>query len=105
MQLCAHSEFAYLLIHQTGGEGFILQRLTGEGDAFIKAGGALIRRELRDGETLKVTGGSLVAFAPTVSYDVQMVKGVKNIMMGGEGKKRLSSQVKCMCVSWVWDGA
>ena len=46
----------------------------------------MIRRELGEGETLKVTGGALVAFAPTVSYDVQMVKGVRNIMMGGEGE-------------------
>lgn len=68
-----------------GGEGFVLQRLTGQGDAFIKAGGALIRRELAEGETLRVTSGALVAFAPSVSYDVQMMKGVKNVMFGGEG--------------------
>ncbi len=68
-----------------GGEGFILQRLTGDGDAFIKAGGALIRRELAPGETLRVTSGALVAFAPSVQYDVTMMKGVKNMMFGGEG--------------------
>lgn len=68
-----------------GGEGFVLQRLTGGGDAFIKAGGALIRRELSEGETLRVTSGSLVGFAPSVQYDVEMLKGVKNVMFGGEG--------------------
>jgi uncharacterized protein (TIGR00266 family) len=68
-----------------GGEGFVLQRLTGDGDVFLKAGGALIRRELAEGEALRVSSGALVAFSPTVTYDVQMMKGVKNAMFGGEG--------------------
>jgi len=68
-----------------GGEGFVLQRLVGEGDVFIKAGGALIRRELSEGETLRLTSGALVGFAPSVEYSVQMMKGVKNMMFAGEG--------------------
>lgn len=92
----------------SGGEGFVLQRIQGEGDAFLKvsvplalyalfqrsttpsmdlnhetqlgfcfgqAGGALIRRELKEGETLRVTSGALVAFSPTVEYEVAMMKG------------------------------
>lgn len=68
-----------------GGQGFILQRLVGEGDVLIKAGGTLIERELKDGEVLRVTSGSIVAFESKVSYDTQMVQGVKNVMFGGEG--------------------
>lgn len=68
-----------------GGEGFILQRLIGEGDVLIKAGGTLVERYLEDGESLRATSGSVVAFDPTVSYDVQMMQGVKNVMFGGEG--------------------
>mmetsp|Transcript_23990 Transcript_23990/g.51007 ORF Transcript_23990/g.51007 Transcript_23990/m.51007 type:complete len:464 (-) Transcript_23990:55-1446(-) len=68
-----------------GGQGFILQRLVGEGDVLIKAGGTLVERYLEDGEELRVTSGSIVSFEPTVSYDVQMMPGVKNVMFGGEG--------------------
>ena len=68
-----------------GGEGFILQALTGTGDAFVKAGGTLVRRELREGEVLRVSSGSLVAFTNEVEYDVQMVQGFKNVVFGGEG--------------------
>ena len=68
-----------------GGEGFVLQKLTGEGDAIVKAGGALIRRELKEGEVLRVTSGCLVAFSSDIDYDVQMVKGFKNVVFGGEG--------------------
>jgi len=68
-----------------GGEGFILQRLEGDGLAFVHAGGTVIRRELGLGETLRVDTGCLVAFAPTVEYDIQMVKGFKNALFGGEG--------------------
>jgi hypothetical protein len=62
-----------------------LQRLTGEGDAFVRASGALIQRELREGEVLRLSSGCLVAFEPTVAYDITMMKGVKNVMFGGEG--------------------
>ncbi|HEX7052164.1 MAG TPA: TIGR00266 family protein [Longimicrobiales bacterium] len=68
-----------------GGEGFILQRLEGDGLAFIHAGGTVLRRELAPGETLRVDTGCLVAFAPTVTYDIQFVGGFKNALFGGEG--------------------
>ncbi len=68
-----------------GGEGFILQRLVGDGLAFVHAGGTIIERHLAPGETLHVDTGCLVAFTPTVDYDIQMVKGVKNMLFGGEG--------------------
>lgn len=68
-----------------GGEGFILQRLEGAGRAFVHAGGTIIRRELQAGETLRVDTGCLVAFAPTVNYDIQFVGGFRNALFGGEG--------------------
>ena len=68
-----------------GGQGFILQRLVGQGDVLIKAGGTLVERELKEGEVLRATSGSIVAFEPSVSYDIQMMQGVKNVMFGGEG--------------------
>ena len=68
-----------------GGEGFILQRLEGAGRAFVHAGGTIIRRELQAGETLRVDTGCLVAFAPTVSYDIQFIGGFRNALFGGEG--------------------
>ena len=68
-----------------GGEGFILQRLEGDGLAFVHAGGTIIKKELKSGERLKVDTGCLVAFAPTVDYDIQFVGGFKNALFGGEG--------------------
>ena len=68
-----------------GGEGFILQGLTGQGDVFLKAGGTLIRRDLDPGEELRISSGCLVGFSDGVDYDVQMVKGFKNVFAGGEG--------------------
>lgn len=68
-----------------GGQGFILQRLEGEGDVLLKAGGTLVERDLKEGEVLRATSGSIVAFEPSVSYDIQMMQGVKNVMFGGEG--------------------
>ena len=68
-----------------GGEGFILQRLSGDGMAFIHAGGTIIRKELTGGECLRVDTGCLVAFAPSVSYDIQFIGGFKNALFGGEG--------------------
>jgi len=68
-----------------GGEGFILQRLTGDGLAFVHAGGTIIRRDLRDRETLRIDTGCLVAMSPTVDYDIQFVGGFKNALFGGEG--------------------
>ena len=68
-----------------GGEGFILQRLAGDGMVFIHAGGTIIKRYLIPGQTLRVDTGCLVAFAPTVDYDIQFVGGFKNALFGGEG--------------------
>lgn len=68
-----------------GGEGFILQRLDGDGLAFVHAGGTIIERNLAAGEQLRVDTGCLVAFAPTVTYDIQFVGGFKNALFGGEG--------------------
>jgi uncharacterized protein (TIGR00266 family) len=68
-----------------GGEGFILQRLTGQGLAFVHAGGTIIEKDLLPGESLKVDTGCLVAFSPTMSYDIQYVGGFKNALFGGEG--------------------
>ena len=68
-----------------GGQGFILQKLTGTGDVLIKGGGTIVTKDLRDGESLRVSSGSIVAFERTVAYDIQMVPGIKNAMFGGEG--------------------
>ena len=68
-----------------GGEGFILQRLHGDGLVFIHAGGTLLEKELAPGEVLKVDTGCLAAFAPSVDYDIQFVGGFKNALLGGEG--------------------
>ena len=68
-----------------GGEGFILQRLNGDGLAFVHACGALIERELKPGEQLRVDTGCLVAMQSTVDYDIRTVPGIKNALFGGEG--------------------
>jgi uncharacterized protein (TIGR00266 family) len=68
-----------------GGEGFILQRLSGQGLAFVHAGGTILKREMKAGEVLRVDTGCLVAFAPTVDYDIAMIGGFKNALFGGEG--------------------
>ena len=68
-----------------GGEGFILQRLSGDGYAFIHAGGTIIKRELGPGESLNVDTGCLVAFEERVRYDIKMVSGIKTALFGGEG--------------------
>ncbi|OGC00192.1 TIGR00266 family protein [candidate division KSB1 bacterium RBG_16_48_16] len=68
-----------------GGEGFILQRLQGDGLTFIHAGGTIIEKHLKEGEHLRVDTGCLVAFAPSVDYDIQFVGGFKNALFGGEG--------------------
>ncbi len=68
-----------------GGEGFILQRLTGNGWAFLHAGGTILERNLLEGEILRVDTGCLVAFEPSVSYDINYIGGIKNALFGGEG--------------------
>ena len=67
-----------------GGEGFILQRLSGSGHAFIHAGGMIVAKELR-GEKLLVDTGCLVAFTPGINYDIQPAGGLKTMIFGGEG--------------------
>jgi len=67
-----------------GGEGFILQKLEGDGRAFIHAGGTLIEKELNN-ETLKVDTGCVVAFEPTIDFDVQRAGGLRSMVFGGEG--------------------
>jgi uncharacterized protein (TIGR00266 family) len=68
-----------------GGEGFILQRVSGPGMAFLEIPGEMKVVDLAAGEELKVDPGYLAAFEPTVSYDITMVKGLKNIFFSGEG--------------------
>ncbi len=68
-----------------GGEGFILQKLEGDGMAFVHAGGTVIEKRLGAGESLRVDSGSLVAFEPSVSYDIGFVGGFRNALFGGEG--------------------
>lgn len=68
-----------------GGEGFIMQRLNGDGWAFIHAGGTLLERTLAPGEVLRVDTGCIVGFQPSVDYDIQLVGGIKTALFGGEG--------------------
>ena len=68
-----------------GGEGFILERLEGTGEAFIHSGGTIVPMELKAGEKLKVDTGCLVAFDPTVDYNIEFVGGIKTAIFGGEG--------------------
>jgi len=68
-----------------GGEGFILQRLSGDGLALVHAGGTIIKKDLAPGEVLRIDTGCLVAFAPSVDYDIKFVGGFKNALFGGEG--------------------
>ncbi len=68
-----------------GGEGFIMEKLEGDGMAFVHAGGHVFRRELQAGETLKVDTGCIVAFTSMINYDIQFVGGIKNTLFGGEG--------------------
>lgn len=68
-----------------GGEGFIMQRLKGDGIALVHAGGAMMYRELAAGEKLRLDTGCLMAMGPSVQYDIQMIGGIKNSLFGGEG--------------------
>ncbi|MCC6293188.1 MAG: TIGR00266 family protein [Bryobacterales bacterium] len=68
-----------------GGEGFILEKLTGPGTAFIHAGGDHLEFELKPGEMLQVDTGCIVAFEESVTYDIQFVGGIKTAIFGGEG--------------------
>ena len=68
-----------------GGEGFIMQKLEGDGWVFVQMGGTLVERELAPGEQLHVDTGCLAAFTPSVDFDLEMVRGVKSMIFGGEG--------------------
>lgn len=68
-----------------GGEGFIMQKLEGDGMAFVHSGGMVIEKTLKSGETLKVDTGCIVAFTRDINYDIQFVGGIKNTLFGGEG--------------------
>ena len=68
-----------------GGEGFIMQRLQGNGWAFVHAGGTLLERTLAPGELVRVDTGCIVAMQPSVSYDIQYVGKIKSALFGGEG--------------------
>ncbi len=68
-----------------GGEGFIMQKLEGDGKAFLHAGGTIIKKELAAGEILRVDTGCLVALLPSVHYDIEFVGGIKSALFGGEG--------------------
>jgi uncharacterized protein (TIGR00266 family) len=68
-----------------GGEGFIMQKLEGDGQVYIHAGGTTVQRELAPGETLRVDTGCLVAMTQNVDYDIQFVGGIRNTLFGGEG--------------------
>lgn len=68
-----------------GGEGFIMEKLEGDGMAFLHAGGHVLEKELRAGEMLKIDTGCIVGFTSTVQYDIMFVGGIKNSLFGGEG--------------------
>ena len=68
-----------------GGEGFILQKAEGEGMLFLEVDGDVIEKDLAAGEVLKVDTGNVVAFDPSVSYEIETIKGLGNIFLGGEG--------------------
>jgi len=68
-----------------GGEGFIMQKLEGDGLAFVHAGGTVVRRELHAGQTLMVDTGCVVAYTPTINFEIQYVGKIKTALFGGEG--------------------
>lgn len=68
-----------------GGEGFIMEKLEGDGLAFVHAGGHVVERNLEPGELIKVDTGCIMAFTSNVNYDIQFIGGIKNTLFGGEG--------------------
>jgi uncharacterized protein (TIGR00266 family) len=68
-----------------GGEGFIMEKLEGDGMAFMHAGGHVLQRDLQPGELVKIDTGCIVGFTGTVNYDIQLIGGIKNTVFGGEG--------------------
>lgn len=68
-----------------GGEGFIMEKLEGDGMAFVHAGGYVIEKELQPGEVLKIDTGCIVAYTAGIDFNIEFVRGVRNFMFGGEG--------------------
>jgi uncharacterized protein (AIM24 family) len=68
-----------------GGEGFIMQKVEGDGMAFCHAGGHIIERELKPGESLRIDTGCIVAYTSGIDFDIKFVGGIKNTLFGGEG--------------------
>ena len=68
-----------------GGEGFIMEKIQGDGMAFLHAGGYILERNLQPGEVLKIDTGCIVAYTPSVDFDIEFVRGIKNVVFGGEG--------------------
>src|SRR6201992_3259177 len=68
-----------------GGEGFIMEKLDGDGLAFVHAGGYILEKELKAGEILKVDTGCVVAYTPSIDFDIEFIRGIRNWMFGGEG--------------------
>ncbi|MDX1470571.1 MAG: TIGR00266 family protein [Flavobacteriaceae bacterium] len=68
-----------------GGEGFIMQKLEGDGMAFVHAGGTMAKKELKPGEVLKVDTGCIIGFTQDVDYDIEFIGGIRNTIFGGEG--------------------
>jgi len=68
-----------------GGEGFIMEKLEGDGMAFVHAGGTTAKKELKAGETLRVDTGCIIGFTHNVNYDIEFIGGIKNSIFGGEG--------------------
>ncbi|MBX9785121.1 MAG: TIGR00266 family protein [Chitinophagaceae bacterium] len=68
-----------------GGEGFIMEKLEGDGLAFVHSGGHVLERDLQPGELLKIDTGCVVAYTNTIDFDIQFVGGIKNTIFGGEG--------------------
>lgn len=68
-----------------GGEGFIMQKLEGDGMAFVHAGGHVFEKTLAPGEVLKIDTGCVVAYTSDIDFDIQFIGGIKNMMFGGEG--------------------
>ena len=80
-----------------GGEGFIMQKLEGNGLAFVHAGGTVVRRELQAGQTLMVDTGCLVALTPSVNFEIQYVGKIKTALFGGEGLFFARAPARCGC--------
>ena len=68
-----------------GGEGFIMEKLEGDGMAFVHAGGYVIEKELKEGELLKIDTGCVVAYTSGIDFDIEFIRGIRNFMFGGEG--------------------